>query len=152
MSYVKTTWVDDTTPINASNLNKIENGIYNNDERIANITGEILWSDTNFGDSFEAQTITLSSSDYDMLEVIYTAAYNIPNYDSVRFLKGQGALMTNLSISASSLTAFTRGIVYDSATSLRFGSGFTRSSAGNNQNDGVCIPVYVIGYKTELFS
>lgn len=27
--YVKTTWIDDKTPVNAFNLNKIENAIYN---------------------------------------------------------------------------------------------------------------------------
>ena len=34
MSYTKTTWVDNTTPINETNLNKIESGIKNNDINI----------------------------------------------------------------------------------------------------------------------
>lgn len=38
MAYVKTVWRNDQTPpINASNLNNIENGIENNDQRLANI-------------------------------------------------------------------------------------------------------------------
>lgn len=38
MAYTKTTWVDGTTPaINSTNLNKIENGIYNNDSHIGNV-------------------------------------------------------------------------------------------------------------------
>lgn len=34
MAYVKTNWVDNTTPINETNLNKIESGIKNNDINI----------------------------------------------------------------------------------------------------------------------
>lgn len=34
MSYTKTNWINDTTPLNAENMNHIENGIYNNDVAI----------------------------------------------------------------------------------------------------------------------
>ena len=34
MAYVKTNWVDNTTPIDKNNLNKIEQGIENNDINI----------------------------------------------------------------------------------------------------------------------
>ena len=38
MSYVKTNWVNDQAPaINATNLNKIEGGIYNNDALITKV-------------------------------------------------------------------------------------------------------------------
>ena len=38
MSYVKTNWQNDQAPaINATNLNKIENGIFNNDAIITSI-------------------------------------------------------------------------------------------------------------------
>lgn len=42
--YVKTNWQDlpnQTTPINASNLNKIENGIYNNDANITTLQTDV---------------------------------------------------------------------------------------------------------------
>lgn len=38
MAYTKTNWVNDTTPINATNLNKIEQGIYDNDDKIGDLT------------------------------------------------------------------------------------------------------------------
>ena len=42
MAYTKTNWNDNTAPyINATNLNKIENGIKNNDTAIGNLSGEI---------------------------------------------------------------------------------------------------------------
>lgn len=37
MAYTKTNWVNGQTPINESNLNKIENGIYNNDAHIGDL-------------------------------------------------------------------------------------------------------------------
>lgn len=42
MSYTKTNWQNDTAPaINATNLNKIENGIFNNDNNISSINGTL---------------------------------------------------------------------------------------------------------------
>ena len=38
MSYTKTNWVDNTTPIDKNNLNKIESGIKNNDINIGEET------------------------------------------------------------------------------------------------------------------
>lgn len=47
MSYTKTNWVNDQAPaINATNLNKIEDGIFNNDNNISSINGT-LGVDTN---------------------------------------------------------------------------------------------------------
>lgn len=37
MAYTKTNWVNGQTPISESNLNKIENGIYNNDAHIGDL-------------------------------------------------------------------------------------------------------------------
>lgn len=60
MSYVKTNWVNDQAPaINATNLNKIENGIFNNDAIITSIMTTLginatTWVSTNtyvLGDS-----------------------------------------------------------------------------------------------------
>ena len=42
MSYTKTTWVDNVTQLNAGNLNKIENGILNNETAIATANTDIL--------------------------------------------------------------------------------------------------------------
>ena len=45
MSYVKTDWVDNTTPLNAINLNNIEGGISNNEaNKVDKITGKGLSS------------------------------------------------------------------------------------------------------------
>lgn len=42
MAYTKTTWVNNQAPaINADNLNKIEDGIFNNDAAVSNLTTEV---------------------------------------------------------------------------------------------------------------
>ena len=42
MAYTKTTWVNGETPINADNLNNIENGIETNDANIMKINDKLL--------------------------------------------------------------------------------------------------------------
>ena len=46
MSYTKTTWVNNTTPINDTNLNKIEQGIYDNSLVVDAVTNTLNPTDT----------------------------------------------------------------------------------------------------------
>lgn len=46
MSYVKTQWVNNTTPINDTNLNKIEQGIYDNSLVVDAVTNKLNPTDT----------------------------------------------------------------------------------------------------------
>lgn len=46
MSYTKTTWVNNTTPINETNLNKIEQGIYDNSLVVDAVTNTLNPTDT----------------------------------------------------------------------------------------------------------
>lgn len=46
MAYSKTTWVDNTTPINKDNLNKIEQGIYDNSLVVDAVTNTLNPTDT----------------------------------------------------------------------------------------------------------
>lgn len=47
MSYVKTNWVDGTTPASASNMNNIESGVSTNDTNIATNTANIATNTAN---------------------------------------------------------------------------------------------------------
>lgn len=52
MAYTKTIWSNDTTPaVNATNLNKIENGIFNNDDLITTILGVLGINTTTWSSS-----------------------------------------------------------------------------------------------------
>ena len=47
MAYSKTVWVNDNAPaLNATNLNKIENGIYNNAENVDDLLDGLIDLDT----------------------------------------------------------------------------------------------------------
>jgi hypothetical protein len=47
MAYSKTVWVNDNAPaLNATNLNKIENGIYNNAENVDDLLEGLIDLDT----------------------------------------------------------------------------------------------------------
>ena len=73
MSYTKTTWNNDTAPaINATNLNKIEQGIYDNDSAIAT-------ANTNIGDLTTLTTTAKTSAVSAINEVDSHADTNTTN-------------------------------------------------------------------------
>ena len=155
MAYTKTTWVNNSQPyINADNLNKIENqlesntsnietntaNIQTNTNKIAQLSGQILWTNSSPTSNISTSTnMSLNSSDYDILEIVYLLYNNNTYYNSVKTLKGGNARIFALAGSSFSY----RNITRNSDTSYTIGTD--SSSAGNN------IPVYVIGYKTGLF-
>lgn len=78
MSYTKTNWVNNSSPkINATNLNKLEQGVYDNTEDIGDLTqlrttdksnlvnainetkGVLKWTNSSITSPFPAQTITI---------------------------------------------------------------------------------------------
>jgi hypothetical protein len=154
MAYTKTTWVNGETPINADNLNHIEGGIKNNETSIGNITGRILWKNPLPTADFQAQTITLNSSDYDIYEVYYYDWTSGKHMKSEKALKGQNTIIDLILYYDNKAFIATREITYVSDTSLSIGrcdslvdsSAFTHLTPAN-----WCVPVYVIGYKTGLF-
>lgn len=110
-----------------------------NATNIANITGTLLWTNPNPNQAMDATTISLSSSDYDVLEVFYKHFYSDNYILSQRTIKGAGTiLLTNV---AGSLAR--RQITQPTDTSLSVTAG---------DNTAAMVPVYIVGYKTGLFS
>lgn len=148
MAYVKTIWENlpsESTPINASNLNKMENGIYDNsvaietiNASINNIKGTVLWTNPSPTSTFAEQTITLSSNDFDIYEIFYYVATSNEQIMTTKSLKGHG---TRIVIPTGNFEY--RTVVSNSDTS------YTINSISNNENG---VPIYVIGYKTGLFN
>lgn len=54
MSYIKTNWVNNTTPISSTNMNKIEQGIYDNSVNVDIINSTLNPS----GETYKLQTVT----------------------------------------------------------------------------------------------
>lgn len=101
---------------------------------------KLLWTNPNTTAEFHAQNITLSSSDYDILEWYFRVARDKEYVMVTRTIKGWGGKIIN----------------YNDDGSLRY-----RYMNRNNDIsygitspgfDGALIPMYVIGYKTGLFS
>lgn len=71
MAYKKTIWIDEETPLNANNMNNIENGISTNEAAISNINNNYVTKDTNqaiTGHKIFVDGITVGNQDlfYDM--------------------------------------------------------------------------------------
>lgn len=144
MSYVKQVWEDlpsTNTPITANRLNHIEDGI-------ANLNNIMLWENANPTNSFAAQAVTLSSSDYDMYEVLfYGSSTKSDTMTTGRIPKGENAFLQQVYDIGSGGQVRNRSVKYVSDTSLNITDGTLNGVTNNTQN----IPICIIGYKTGLF-
>lgn len=147
--------VSQTTATQAQVVNNKNNSQLNaySCDYVNNLAGKILWTNENPTISFSSQTVTLSSSDYDFIEIIYKTATNATEcYSSGKLLKGYGTKLFDCYAGAQYTYGRSRDMVYVSDTSLTFDDG-KRSTYGNAGTDNnMIIPLYIIGYKTGLFS
>lgn len=111
--------------------------------------GKILWTNPNPNNVIQnATNITFSSSDYDVIEVFYKTANDGSDLETAKTIKGY-----NLNMSASGYqgAGLRRRLTYNNDTSWTIGvyNGETLSDSGTGK---YIIPIYIIGYKTGLFS
>lgn len=126
----------------------IEDEISTLTNQVLNITGQILWTNPNpSSDISSTTTITLSSSDYDVIEVFYIQATSGNLCYSSRFLKGNS---TRMRIHTTDGANVYRGLTYLSDTSYRIDLPYSDTALANINS--LAIPVYIIGYKTGLFN
>lgn len=106
--------------------------------------GAILWENPNPSTNFVAQDVTLSSDDYDMYEIFYTARSGDSSRSlmSVRSIKGYGTELNTIFITNSAVMQ--RAVTYISDTSLRFENAYYGTSAVNSHIK----PIKIIGYKS----
>ena len=118
-----------------------------------NIKGKILWKNISPSTSMSEMSISLLDDDYDFLEVV--VIYSINNQkstNSCRFPKGQNGAMEVITISGTPTLAM-REMQYISDTSYSLTNGKIYQLGGSvTNNSNACIPLYIIGYKTGLFS
>lgn len=122
------------------------------------ITGTILWENQSPNVDFISQSITLSSDEYDMLEVIAKiwTSYNYQKYFSIRFPKGQSGILSAMFVSDTTTMDVYFGqrvLDYVSDTSYTVQNAYGLNAGGTSaiQNNSTLIPLYVIGYNTGLF-
>lgn len=129
-------------------VNNNANETSNNTTNISNITGQILWTNPSPSSAISsATTITLSSSDYDVLEVFYNQTINGDQNYSNKFLKGYS---TRMRIHTTDGANIFRGLTYLSDTSYQIDLPYSDVSLQNRYS--LAIPIYIIGYKTGLFN
>ena len=132
------TTTDKTSLVNA--INEIES-------QELGITGHILWTNPDPTQTFNSQNITLNSSDYDILEVYNAQATSNTRLQNSRIIKGyDGIIYTIFDTGSSARRTLTR--ISDTSYTVGTVQGETEYSGNNN----FIIPLYVIGYKTGLFS
>lgn len=109
----------------------------------------ILWENPNpLSPISSATTITLSTDEYDCYEVIYNTSYtsSMTTYMSTgRIPKGLGTRLQMSYWNGSNIVLRDREIKYLSDTSFQISQSMAQDG------DYVCRPMYIIGYKTELF-
>lgn len=185
MAYNKTTWENapsTNTPINASNLNKIEEGIYQNSvkadqvgdlttlkttvknnlvnainenyDNIDGLVGTILWTNPNPTSNFDGQNVNLSNSDYDVLEIIFDQGAGMNKIFSQKFIKGKGTFLQCDLVAEAGIYFRWRNIIYVNDTEYTIGYGYQQiaGQSSSSQANSAIIPLYIIGYKIGLFS
>ena len=69
MAYTRTTWVDDETPLDATNMNNIEQGIVDNESQINQVAGSKVDDTTYQQDKSDiTERLSTAESDIDALE------------------------------------------------------------------------------------
>lgn len=117
---------------------------------INGLKGTVLWENQNPTSSFAAQSITLSSDDYDTLKVFFKKTASETKVGSVDFIKGFG---NDLGYIDDSCVVFSREMDYVSDTEYSLGTGgyLLANGTSKNTDNNRCVPLYVIGYKNGLF-
>lgn len=135
--------------ISASDVNALKSGINANETKILNITGQILWTNQDPTQNISQTTdISLSSSDYDILEIYYIQATNNTSLMySNKILKGASTRMRISTVDGANIY---RGMTYLSDTSYRIDLPYSETTLSNINS--LVIPYKIIGYKTGLFN
>lgn len=118
--------------------------INENKAEIVNLKGKNLWTNPNpTSISFESQSITLNSNDYDYYEIIYKmSTVNDRKSSSGIIPKGSGTMLIFLMTELSQFCS--RTITYSNDTKLLIEDAL---SSNNSTTNNRCIPLYIVGYK-----
>jgi len=147
----------ETRPLGATVVNAYDNSqinAYSTQYCNQAFGGTILWTNANPISAYAGGDIDLDSSNYDMYEIIYKP-YNNQSIamNTGKIPKGLGTtLIFNAGNSTNGPYVYRRDISYSSDTKLSAGTATEAFGSTNQANNNMCIPIYVVGYKTGLFN
>ena len=119
------------------------------DTLINNLSGQILWRNSDPSSDFKSQTINLLDKNYDTILIYFKHFKSDNDCFGQFFLKGLGSELIKVDKDSAIQT---RTIKYVSDTQLKFGDGiFWHPTLGSEVQNSRCIPLYIIGFKTGLF-
>lgn len=138
-----------TNKVQDTDMNEIKSVVNNNATILSGVKGFLLWTNPNPTSSMPTTTnITLSTSDYDLYEVIYAPGVSA-SYDMLMSTgtvkKGYGARLQFCYWANSTCMLRDRNISYVNDTTLTIGTNI------GIDGDYPCRPMYIIGYKTGIF-
>ena len=118
--------------------------------------GTLLWTNPNPDNSFSQQIITISTlPDYDEFEIFYYDSTNRKAVSSTKFLNGKSVNMMAMFQWGDHGNVGNRNIIWNTDTKLQVNDAVTiivNDTFSRTANNGWCIPLYIVGYKTGLFS
>ena len=117
---------------------------------INGIRGKILWTNSSPSSVFAGQSVTLSSGDYNYLEIYFRTFTDQDKVKSIRFQKGQNGLIDCMFKFGANVYAGLRNFDYTDSTHLTFGNGekvIQDNAVATGTDNGWIIPVKIIGYK-----
>lgn len=133
--------------ISLDDINEIKNVVNTNDTELR---GQILWTNSNPTKDIPTLEINLNSSDYDMLEIIPLQSTTSPiMLPSLKLLKGYDGLLFYTTSTLSLVGS--RRLSRVSDTKYNLGAYFAVMGDGGASGNRL-IPLYIIGYKTNLFN
>lgn len=143
---------EENIPVTAENLNEMQNTINNNITEFT--TPTVLWTNPNPNNNFSSSQITLSSEDYNFLEIYYYdwTGEQLAWKDLMcqKTLKGYGTkLIMQLKYDSKSYAA-NRRIRYINNTTLAVDDCYAtieENAFTNNVRNNWCVPVKILGYK-----
>lgn len=117
--------------------------------------GVILWNNTSPNSSFGSQNVTLNTSDYNYLEIVYILTnYDYPNY---AYYNSTGRIFYEVNRKIRLFSSdydgnkgnisCIRPATLSNKTTINFGVGERFWTIGTETNNTYCIPMYIIGYK-----
>lgn len=124
-------------------------------EQVNETPPKILWKNANPNTLFKAQTIELSSDDYDVLEIFYIDYQTSNRMMSTKVLKNHpGNLQACFQYQDHGYIG-AREFTFTDSTHIKFVncvSIIQQDALSRKATEDWCNPVYIIGYKTGLFS
>lgn len=122
------------------------------------LNSKILWTNPSPTSIFGTQTITLSSDDYDMLEIFYYSLKEDKTMTSIRIIKGENMYIPFTRFGGQQNYGIAVGYrigTHVSDTEYTFAPGLCYWTNLNSENrytyNDCAIPIYIVGYKTGLF-